>query len=503
MIRFLERRPAQVFLLLALYFLVQIAVRLAMPASLELDEGQQIFLSQWLSAGYDTQPPFYNWLQYGVISLFGVSIASLTFLKNAVLFLSYLLFGLTAFDLLRDKRLAVIASLSLLTIPQISFEAQRDLTHTVAVIFAACLFLFGLVRTLQRPSAASYILTGLAIGIGIISKYNFVLLPAATLLAVLWDASFRRRVFDWRILLTGIAALIIVIYPHGLWFIDHMNDATSSTIGKMTDDAPPEKLSQISRGVLSVVIAALSFSTVTIVIFAAAFGKNLLTALRSGNPWTRLIERTWLLAALMLLAIVFFLGAVEIRDRWVTPLFLTLPLYLCLKLEAAGIISERPFRRFIPVILVIMVIVPVVLAGRIVASGWTGSYDKLNVPYGPMVEQLVGQSANRPAAVIAGDVQLAGNIRLHAADIPVMAPQYPEFSPAIPAGQPVLVVWRERRSGNTVAEMPAALAAYVASKMPAGTSPGEIRFLELPYHYGTGDDAYTFSYAWIGAGGSS
>ncbi len=43
----------------------------ACPASLELDEGQQLFLAQWLATGYDTQPPFYNWLQYGVVQIFG------------------------------------------------------------------------------------------------------------------------------------------------------------------------------------------------------------------------------------------------------------------------------------------------------------------------------------------------------------------------------------------------------------------------------------------------
>ncbi|MDH1271677.1 glycosyltransferase family 39 protein [Rhizobium pusense] len=498
MIEFLERHPARIFGLLAAYFLLQIAVRLALPASLELDEAQQIFLSQWFSAGYDSQPPFYNWLQYAIISVFGVSVASLTIPKNIILFLSYGLFGLTAFSLIRDRRLAAIAILGLLTIPQISFEAQRDLTHTVAAIFAACFFLFSFLRTLTHPSVGSYLLAGVAIGVGLLSKYNFVLLPVSLFFAVLWEGSYRSRVFDWRILLAGFVAFITVVYPHGLWFLDHLDEATASTISKMAEEAPREKIAQIIQGILSIIMAGFSFSVVTVIIFTAAFGSDFFRAMKSGNQWTRLFERAWCVAALLLLIIVLFFGAVEIRARWLTPLLLTLPLYLCLKLEAAETSLEKPFRRFARIILAVMAVIPVTLAGRILFSGWIGSYEKLNVPYGPMVEQLIGNASDHPAAIIAGDVQLAGNIRLHVPNIPVMAPKYPDFLPNIPAGQSILLIWRERRSGTPVPEIPKDLAHYADKNTPSRTTIGETRFSSLPYHYGTAGDSYTFSYAWVG-----
>lgn len=498
LVEFLARQPVRIFGLLAAYFLLQIVVRLALPASLELDEAQQVFLSQWLSAGYDTQPPLYNWLQYGIISVFGISVASLTIPKNTFLFLSYLFFGLTAFHLMRDRRLAAIATLGLLTIPQISFEAQRDLTHTVAVIFAASFFLFSFVRMLKRPSASTYLLTGAAIGIGILSKYNFVLLPVSLFLAASLDGSCRMRIFDWRILLTGVAAFLIVVYPHGLWFIDHMDEATTSTITKMTGEAAPGQIIQVFRGVVSVITAILGFSAVTIILFATTFEKDFLRALiKNGNQWTRLFERSWFIAVIMLLAIVFFLGAVEIRARWLTPLLLALPLYLGLKLETTGTISTRRFRGFILAALIIMLLVPFLLAARIVLSGWIGSYDKLNVPYGPMVEQLIGSTLNSPGAIFAGDVQLAGNIRLHAPDIPVMTPQYPDFSPDIPVGKPILLIWRERRSGEPVPEVPEDLVAFAAERLHSGISVGVVHFKSLPYHYGDSKETYTFSYAWI------
>ncbi len=171
------RSSGTLYFLLGAYFLLHVLIRLAMPASLELDEGQQLFFSQSLSLGYDSQPPFYNWLQYGAVQIFGTSVAALTILKNLLLFLSYMFLGMTANLLLRDKGLAAIATLGLVTITQVSFEAQRDLTHTVAVLFSAGLFIYAFVKTLKQASAWRYALTGLAVGFGVLSKYNFVLLP--------------------------------------------------------------------------------------------------------------------------------------------------------------------------------------------------------------------------------------------------------------------------------------------------------------------------------------
>ena len=64
-------------LLLAAYFVLNIVLRIALPHSLELDEAEQSFFSQYLLAGYGPQPPFYNWMQYAVVSVTGMSIGAL------------------------------------------------------------------------------------------------------------------------------------------------------------------------------------------------------------------------------------------------------------------------------------------------------------------------------------------------------------------------------------------------------------------------------------------
>jgi len=493
MVAALRERPYLVFALLGAYFIANVIVRLSLPHSLELDEGQQLFLAQWLAVGYDSQPPFYNWLQYGAEQLLGPTLASLSVLKNLVLFLSYLFFGLTAIMVLRSRELAIIATLGLLTMPQVSFEAQRDLTHTVAVIFTACLFLFSLVRAIRAPSLFSYALTGLAIGLGLIAKYNFVLLPAAALLAMLAEPEFRRRVFDWRILLTAVIALAVVL-PHGLWFLDHLDAATGRTIGKLTAEEASSRLSQIMTGLSSLALAFAGFATLTLVLFAIVFGRDMMSAWKASSPWSRLIGRIMLISAVALVVVVLF-GASNIKDRWLTPIYLVLPLYLCLKIEAAGLASERQLKRFLPLGLTLMALIPLVLFVRIPLHGQLGKYEKLNVPYEAAVAQILSSEPNRPSLILTSDQQMAGNIRLNAPEIPVTIPGYEAFEEpfAFDATHPVLVVWRNR--GRETMPLPEDVAQWLAAH--GNLQVGETKTIALPYIFGREGDLYHFAYAFL------
>ena len=152
----------------------------------------------------------------------------LAVLKNLMLFLSYLLFGLTAHAIIRDRVLAVIATLGLITFPHISYEAQRDLYPHGRAPVCSLHVRFFFVRALQRPTVVNYAMAGVSIGIGILSKYNFVVLPLAAAIALLPDRQLRRRLFDWRALLM-VAVGAAIVTPHALWFLDHVGTATAET----------------------------------------------------------------------------------------------------------------------------------------------------------------------------------------------------------------------------------------------------------------------------------
>lgn len=498
MIDRLARHAGGVYLLLAAYFAINVLLRLAGPASLELDEGQQLFFAQWLAIGYDSQAPLYNWLQYFVVQLLGDTMLALALLKNLMLFLSYLLFGLAAQLVIRDRALAVVATLGLITMPQVGYEAQRDLTHTVALLFASCMFFYFFVRALQRPTALSYALTGVAVGIGVLSKYNFVLLPVAALLALLPDRDLRSRLLDIRVLLV-VAVAAAIVTPHALWFLDHIDEATGRTVSKLTRDADGIRLHQIAMGILSLVEAVVTIGALTVVVFAVAFGRTFFLAWRAESQWTRLIARIFLASILLLLLVIVVGGATYVRHRWIIPLFFLLPIYLAAKIEASGQPLGDGKRKYGVIVLAVMIFIPALLYSRPLLQGAIGEYGKQNVPYGRATVEILASNPDRPSVILTGDHQLAGNLRLHASDIPVAVPGYEAMEKPFrfDATHPVLVVWRSRLQEELAPPLPPGMQAWLERKAGLAGRALDVRDAAVPYNFGHEGDAYHFSYAWV------
>ena len=429
------------------------------------------------------------------MQIFGTSVAALTILKNLLLFLSYMFLGMTANLLLRDKGLAAIATLGLVTITQVSFEAQRDLTHTVAVLFSAGLFIYAFVKTLKQASAWRYALTGLAVGFGVLSKYNFVLLPLAALIAVLPDRNFRARLFDWRLMLSIVIAVAVVV-PHAWWFFHHTDIATGRTLGKLIGDEA-SRIKQIADGFGALAGAMIAFALPPLLVFRIAFGRQLPAAWKASTSWSRLIGRMLIVIVLMLILLVLFAGAGDIRPRWLVPFFFILPLWLCLKIEAAGDVPAFAPRRFGMIAIAFMAVVLLILGLRSPVMGMLGRYERPNVPYGPAIEAILATGKQKPSLIVASDEQLAGNVRLHAKDMPVAVPGFKHLQQVYTfnSSHPVLLIWRGK--GESVSAAPQMLTAWLSSQ-PA------LKGLKLagsdiarPYHYGRAGDRYHFSYAWL------
>lgn len=482
-----------VILALGLYFLANVALRLILPHGLELDEAEQTFLSQWMLAGYGSQPPFYNWLQHGAISLFGMSLVTLSGLKNLLLFSSYLLYYLAARQVMQDKRMAVVAALGLLTIPQVGFEAQRDLSHTVAAIFGASLFLYSLLRTLSAPTLQSFLLFGLATGIGGITKYNFAVLPIAAGLAVLIDRDMRRTMLNWRILPAALLALAIVT-PHAVWLLENFGEAGGHTLEKLASE-DTSLLGGIAQGFGSLALAVLGFLSLTVAIFAAVFREHAKAALAASNRWTTLVGRILGISLGLIVLMILFAGLENVRDRWLTPILLAAPLYLALKLEAARIPALPGLKRFWTVAVIIMLLVPAALFGRATKGLLTGDYAYVNIPFSSVARTLAERAAGASTIIIAGDGQLGGNIHYNLPQLPVrtVPPPVTMAVPSLAGYERAVFVWRRKRAG-VLMSFNEAFAEYLRQQ-GINTMPGSIVVVDYPYQWGRAADQYQFGYA--------
>ncbi|MFB9951290.1 ArnT family glycosyltransferase [Rhizobium puerariae] len=491
----------QTFLLAALpvYFTVNFLVRMALPQGLELDEAEQAYFSQWLLSGYSSQPPLYNWLQYGTVQVFGLSLATLSILKGLLLLASYIFYWMAARQVIKDRGLAIVATFGLLTIPQVAFEAQRDLSHTVATIFTSALFLYSFFRALNRPSIPSFLLLGLATGLGVIAKYNFVLLPVAAFLAIASDRTWRLRLLDWRLLIAGAVAFVIAA-PHAMWLTEHFMAASAHTMRKLTG-AGNGPLVAILGGLGSLGLAAIGFGGLTAIIFTLAYREKLTAIVGARSDSARLVGRMLVFALGLIVLMVLFAGVEKVRDRWLTPVLLVLPLYLAVKVDASALSFHRGLKRIWGVAVVTMVLIPTILTGRVTTASLTGLYQYPNYPFAAISNEVRSQLTSRPTAVVTLDTHMAGNLRVHLQSPPVLALSTPIGlePPPLPHHDRLLFVWRATPDSIPSA-LPAKFERYLQERGVEYGSP-QIHTVALPYTYGRPEDRYIFAYAAFDIGG--
>lgn len=489
------RDAGTLYFLLAIYFAVNAAVRLALSGSLEMQEARLLFAGQWLAPGYGGQAPLPVWMQYWVTEFLGAKSLGVILLENLLLFAAYAFLGWAAFLVIRNRAIAIIAVLGMLLLPQVAYELQRDGGASAAVLMATAFFFVGLFAMLERGSLFGHVLAGLAIGLGFLASYDSIVLFAAVLICMLLEPSFRARLANWRIIFTLIVAGA-VLAPHMLWLRDNLDLVIAQTLDRIPHRAGIDRSAQIIEGLFSLVIALAGFLVPVLLVYWLAFGRRFSQALQASSPWTRLLGRIFVVVLLALIALVVFGGASIIHDRWLVPVFFALPLYFSLKLDALNQTIGNAPKRFGAIAILILIAVPVVLAARVPAVHWTGRYTDINMPYKSAIEGIMASGRHPPSLILAEDPELSGNLRL-GTSIPVTAPGFSQFEKgdAFDESRPLLIVWRGGDKGDSA--MPEPLARLLAAQAGAGAVKSMPETIALPYHYGRQADVYRFGYAWV------
>jgi 4-amino-4-deoxy-L-arabinose transferase-like glycosyltransferase len=155
--------------LVAAYFAAQILLRIFSATSLSLDEAEMLVVTQGFAWGYGgSQPPLYGWLMLIAFKLFGTGIAALAIVKNGLLFIAFAVKFQAGRIVLGDDWKAAITSGALVTIPQIGWKAQFDLTHSVLALVMAALTFLAFLHLLRRGRPVDYLAFGLCLALGVI-----------------------------------------------------------------------------------------------------------------------------------------------------------------------------------------------------------------------------------------------------------------------------------------------------------------------------------------------
>lgn len=460
---------------LLLYFSLFAVVRVLISDALELDEAEQLLLAQWWQWGYSAQPPLYTWLSAGAERLFGVNLLTASLLREALLFLTYLFVYLTALRVLQGPRLAIAATLSLLLIPQILWENQREHTHSLLALCLAAATLYLVILLLQRRHLATYLALGLVGGLGVLAKYNILLFDFALAAALLTLAEGRRLLLDWRCAI-ALGLALLILSPHLFWLLQHLQ-AISDLHAVVAGEARRVSAS------LQVLVTVLVFLTPMWLVFTLMFYPALREGLHAGvrGVAVQLILRYLAVVLALLLCAQWVLGMGQIKERWLQPLLFMVPI-ACFALLNAQAVRRRRLNLYSGIALTAGALALLVTAVRLPLLSDASKPSRLHQPIAELAA-LIAPLAPPGSLLLAEEYALAGALRLHLPDRVWYGPRMSYVVPPIPQlvqdAKQVVLLWDGARQESVPPQL--RHLAEDAGLRLEGAVPG---YIEAPYRYG-------------------
>ena len=476
LLRFSWQKQRYLYLTLAFaacYFLLHFFLRLWVSPSLERDEAEQVVLAQHFAFGYTTQPPLYTWLQSLVFSLFGIHIAALIFLKNLLLFLFVIFFFIIAKETLLDEELAMFATSSLAFLPQIAWEGQRDLSHTVLATTVGAAGFVALFYFFRKPSLWRAIVFGLCLGLGLLSKYNIIFLQGGMVLAVLAIPRMRRLLRENLVYVKAIVGTAaIVVLPHLAWMLLYQFEGQALLAEVGLKNASPDYL----KSILEALYTLFLFLTPFWFFFLISFFKRLRWQPAALN--VALLAGAILGCFLLLTVFMMVAGMTSLKPRWLDPLFFAMPIVFFA-------FVAKPLPRWSKKIYLGLFALTVTgyLIGmplRVVLSQSHGHFEELNAPMDTWA-QAIAKAGFQHGVIIAESQWLAGGLKIYFPKSKAYA-VWADFK--IEQVPQILVVWQNQLPEKLVKQI--GQMGYVLEKP---------HYIEAPLLYGKGSMTLGMAFA--------
>lgn len=212
--------------------LIHYALILWGPLGISGDEAQYWLWSRHLSLGYYTKGPLLAWFMAVSRWIFGDTLLGVRAWAPIFSFTVTLLAWFFAWDVWRDLRAAWVACLAL-SITPIVFLGGMVFTTDVPMLTFWTLTLWSVWRTQARGEAWQWLLAGVWLGLGLLSKYNMGTLPLAIFLVLLFSADGRQQLSRKEPWLGALIALLI-LSPNLYWNATHHWVTMQATWGNAT-----------------------------------------------------------------------------------------------------------------------------------------------------------------------------------------------------------------------------------------------------------------------------
>ncbi len=310
------------------YCTVHLLLRLLLPPTLPWDDAEQTLWAQEWSWTYGFhQPPMYTWLLHGVTRIVGPGALAAGLVRYSLLFIMYAGLLLSACALLKRKTGVILALGSYLLFYQYAWYTHNNLTHSTLASAAIAVLLFAFIAAIRTNSWWSYGLIGLAMGCGMMAKYNFAVF-AISLFAAAWLIESYRPIFNRR-LIPALALTAIICAPYySQWlFAPDRELAVGSTATRQAEpDSPAQRLLVIPATAASALALPQPLVLVTLLVFPTLYGAK--RFLKPEEDERRLLALQMLLGLALSTVGGFVIGLSAIKARWLFAALMLMPLYL-------------------------------------------------------------------------------------------------------------------------------------------------------------------------------
>jgi 4-amino-4-deoxy-L-arabinose transferase-like glycosyltransferase len=366
---------------LALYLAIHFALRLSFSLTLQVDDAEQVRLSQELLLGYPIpQPPMYSWISWGAFQIFGTGLFALTLLKYTLITLTFWFTWLVSGQLFQHLQTRYIATFSYLLMPSFAWHMHQGFTHTILLGFGIILTLSALLSLKENNSIRNYLYFGLALGIGLMAKYSFLLFMIPLLLSAVSIASFRKVLIDQKILLT-IGVFTLIIGPHVYWLTQHYQEIFLSIDQKLKVTSDNLLVNRI-KSVGQFSSAALAFvMPFTLIFFINSWKKILNTDKQSlKNDSSILLSRFYLIIIVSVVILAVFVSMPHFKVRWLHPLMMIFPLWILIRIERKAPLSKSIMRWFSGITIIFTVLILSIRIVQVTIGPELDQYGRLNRP---------------------------------------------------------------------------------------------------------------------------
>lgn len=386
--------------------------RVVSAPTLSYDEARAVETAQEFAAGYSVrQPPLFDQLSWLVAQLVGPGVAS----QLALRFVLIALIGILTFVAVERatgrERYAAAASLSLSFHYVFGWSFHHWGTHTLVLCAAALASFVALLDLAERPGPLRATLLGLALGVGLMSKFSFLLFLGGLLAAALSLPELRGVLRSrWMLLAALVAAALCA--PYLVWLATVKGDVVGAVRSHMIPGAQSHAV-RAATGLFRLAWSLVGFMLLWLAVLAILMPRALdpRTA-RDRTPTTgeRLAFRTTVAAVLLAATGIAATGATTVAERYMHPLLVLAPVLVFGR--AAAIDSTAPrLARIAGValaatlaLLLYRLCLPLAedLMGKPLATG--------HLPYAALARELEARGYDR-GTVLMPDVREAGNLR--------------------------------------------------------------------------------------------